>query len=404
MTENPPEPAELLGRMVQRLRSLDDLTRWEPAVAPWWSALAEVPRHRFIPDTVWVKNPDGWPTLLPVYRDEDPDRWLELTYRHDDAVVTQVDDGHPSGPGLAGAMQTSSASAPTIVAVMLAALDAHPGQRVLEIGTGTGYNAALLAHRLGADHVTSVEVDPDVAVQARAALKATGYGQICTIVGDGTLGYAPGAPYDRVVATAAVEQIPYAWVAQTSPGGRILLPWATSYTGALVALTVDGDGTASGGIVDECSFMWLREQRVRRGPVGDVVGDDEDNAEVSVTEVHPSWVSTGNQGARFTIGQRVPRCQWRYWPYTARRGMGVFWLLDFSTRSWAKLTHTTPDASDDQFPVYQHGPRRLWDEVQAARQWWIEQGRPGVERWQFTVTPNGQRINLDQHGAEQLAG
>ena len=377
--------------MVSRLQAMEDLARWEAAVAPWWPALATVPRHRFIPDTIWIKNPDPWPTLVPVHRSEDPDRWLAMTYLHDEPVVTQVDDGHPSGPGLAGAMQTSSASAPDI---MLAALDAHEGHRVLEVGTGTGYNAALLARRLGAGQVTSIEIDPDVAAQARRALSATGYGNICTITGDGALGYPAGSPFDRIIATAAVHQIPCSWVAQTRTGGRILLPWANSYTGVLVAVTVDEHGTASGGIVGDSSFMWLREQRVRRGPVGDVVGQDEDRGEVSTTELHPSWVSTGNAGARFAIGQCVPQCQWRYWPFTEQDGVGVFWLLDFRSRSWAKLTHSTPDASEDEFPVSQYGPRRLWNEVETARQWWIAQGRPGVERWRFTVTPEGQQIEL----------
>ncbi|MGH3924892.1 MAG: methyltransferase domain-containing protein, partial [Pseudonocardiaceae bacterium] len=251
MSDYRADSAELRAGMVTRLTAMDELARWKEAVAPWWPVLATVPRHRFIPDTVWIENPEPWPTLVPVDRGDDPDRWLELTYGHDDPVVTQVDDGQPSGPGLAGAMQTSSASAPDIVAIMLAALDAHPGERVLEIGTGTGYNAALLAHRLGAQQVTSIEIDPDVAARARRALSETGYGQVCAVTGDGAVGYPPGAPYDRVIATASVHRIPYPWVAQTRPGGRILLPWANSYTGMLVSLTVDEHGNAHGGIVGD---------------------------------------------------------------------------------------------------------------------------------------------------------
>ncbi|MGH3930126.1 MAG: methyltransferase domain-containing protein [Pseudonocardiaceae bacterium] len=394
MTE-PAEPAELRARMVERLLADDDVVRWTVAVAPWQSALATVHRHRFIPSIVWIRNPDHQPTLVPLRRDDDPDRWLRLSYAtgYDDAVITQIDDGHPDGPGLGGSMPTSSASSPVIVAVMLAALDAHPGHRVLEIGTGTGYNAALLAHRLGADHITSIEIDPDVAAQARKVLSDTGYGEVEVITGDGALGYPPGAPYDRIIATAAVNRIPYPWVAQTVPAGRILLPWANSYTGALVALTVDEHGSASGGIVGESSFMWLREQRVRRGPVAAVV-DDEDQAQFHLTDLHPHSVG-GDQAARFAIGQRVPQCQWRYWPYDKKDGVGTLWLLDFASRSWAKLTHSTPDASDAEFPVRQYGSRRLWDEVHSAHQWWFEQGRPNVDRWRFTVTPDGQRIELN---------
>lgn len=389
------DPGELRVRMVERLWVDDDVVRWSAAVAPWRSALATVPRHEFISETVWIKNPDHQRTLLPLYRDDDPDRWLRLIYAtgYDDYVITQVDDGHPAGPGHGGVMPTSSASSPVIVAVMLAALDAHPGHRVLEIGTGTGYNAALLAHRLGAEHITSIEVDSDVASQARRALSDTGYGEIGVITGDGALGNPPDAPYDRIIATAAVHNIPYPWVEQTRCGGRILLPWANSYAGALVALTVDHDGNASGGVVGESSFMWLREQRERRGAVGAVVGDNEDGAEIHKTHLHPHSVG-GDQAARFAIGQRVHRCQWRYWPFDEHTGTGMFWLLDFESRSWAKLTHYTPDASDGEFLVHQYGPRRLWDEIQAAHQWWVDQGKPDVDRWRFTLTSRCQRIEL----------
>ena len=74
----------------------------------------------------------------------------------------------------------------------------------------------------------------------------------------------------------------------------------------------------------------------------------------------------------------------------------MLWLLDFGSRSWARLSHTTPDASDGEFRVRQHGPRRLWDEVQVAHQWWVDQGRPGPDRWRFTVTSHNQRIELVQ--------
>ncbi|MGH3671147.1 MAG: hypothetical protein ACRDSH_11000, partial [Pseudonocardiaceae bacterium] len=101
-----------------------------------------------------------------------------------------------------------------------------------------------------------------------------------------------------------------------------------------------------------------------------------------------------DHGARFAIGQRVPSCQWRYWPFDERSGTGALWLLDFESRSWAKLIHTTPDVSDGEFRVHQYGPRRLWDEVHAAHQWWVHQGKPDATRWRFIVTPQGQQIKL----------
>lgn len=73
----------------------------------------------------------------------------------------------------------------------------------------------------------------------------------------------------------------------------------------------------------------------------------------------------------------------------------MLWLLDFQSGSWAKLTHTTPDASDDEFMVHQYGSRRLWDEVDVAHRWWLDHGSPKVEQWRFTVGPKGQQIDLN---------
>ncbi|MGH3799878.1 MAG: hypothetical protein ACRDTD_07070, partial [Pseudonocardiaceae bacterium] len=129
-----------------------------------------------------------------------------------------------------------------------------------------------MAHRLGAHHVVSVEIDPAVAKHARHALAGAGYGAISVITGDGVDGYPPGAPYDRVISTVAAAEVPHAWVAQTRPGGLVLTPWGTAYyPGGLLALTVDRDGTATGRIVGPASFMWLRAQRIPRYTIGRIM-------------------------------------------------------------------------------------------------------------------------------------
>jgi protein-L-isoaspartate O-methyltransferase len=187
-------PVELRRRMVDAVLAHDFVTGWRAGVVPWRPALLAVPRHEFLPDTVWVENGDGAsPALVPLRREQDPDRWLRLAYAADDGVATQVDDGSPSGPHGGGSLPSSSASAPVIVTVMLAALDAQEGHRVLEVGTGTGHNAALLAHRLGAGQVTSIEIDSDIATHARKALSDAGFGAVRVVTGDGALGY-PRAP------------------------------------------------------------------------------------------------------------------------------------------------------------------------------------------------------------------
>ncbi len=245
---------------------VDDLIDKGDLAVQWQVGFCSVPRHAFIPETVWRVDEDTEDVndLIPLHRSEHPDTWLELAYA-DDAVITQVDDCHPVGPGLIGHEITSSASMPTVVAIMLAALGVEPGMTVCEVGTGTGYNAALFATRLGAANVTTIEVDPQIATRARTALADAGHGEVTVVTGDGAQGHPPGAPYDRVISTASVQRVPYPWVAQTRPGGRVVTPWGTAYyNGGLLSLTVAEDGTAQGNIVDKASFMDLRDQRIPR--------------------------------------------------------------------------------------------------------------------------------------------
>jgi protein-L-isoaspartate O-methyltransferase len=199
--------------MVDAVLANEFVADWRAGIMPWQPSLLAVPRHEFLPGTVWVNDDsDGSPAFMPLCREQDPDRWLHVAYAADDGVVTQVDDGCPNGPGGGGSMPSSSASGPVMVVVMLAALEVREGHRVLEVGTGTGYNAGLLAHRFGAEQVTSIEIDPGIAAQARKALSDAGFGAVTVVTGEGALGYPQGAPYDRVIVTAACHQIPYPWV------------------------------------------------------------------------------------------------------------------------------------------------------------------------------------------------
>ncbi len=131
-----PDAETLHRQLVEKLVVEGTLTE------DWQAAFEAVPRHAFIPDLTWHRGTaNGRWGLIPRRRAEDPDGWLSVAYQ-DDSVITQVDDGEPGGPDGTGVVPTSSASMPTVVVAMLRALDVHDGQRVLEIGTGTGYNAA----------------------------------------------------------------------------------------------------------------------------------------------------------------------------------------------------------------------------------------------------------------------
>ncbi|MBO0707358.1 MAG: methyltransferase domain-containing protein [Candidatus Dormibacteraeota bacterium] len=118
----------------------------------------------------------------------------------------------------------SSCSQPSMVALMLEQLSARPGQRVLEIGAGTGYNAALLKHLVGpGGRVVSIDVDPEICVEARARTQAAG-AEVEVEIGDGALGWPAAAPYDRIEVTAAAGDLPTAWWDQLGETGRLVVP------------------------------------------------------------------------------------------------------------------------------------------------------------------------------------
>ena len=115
-------------------------------------------------------------------------------------------------------------SAPHMVAEMLDVLALEPGERVLEIGTGRGYHAALTAEVVGAEGVYSVEYEPELAVAARETLAELGYGEVAVRAGDGHDGWPEHAPYDAAYLTCAAPDFPEAVVEQVRPGGRLLGP------------------------------------------------------------------------------------------------------------------------------------------------------------------------------------
>lgn len=385
-----PGPRQLGRSLVERGLLTPD---WEPA-------FHAVPRTAFLPDVMW---PHRSGRAMTVRRSEDADAW----HRWADSnvpIVTQWDDGHHDGTGAPGKVFTSSSSTPSLVFSMLADLDLRPGHRVLEIGTGTGWNAALLAHRAGARNVVSVEVDPAVAATARQALRRAGFGEVAVVVGDGLLGHQPGAPYDRVIVTCGVRRDLFGWVRQMVPGGVLLVPWGTcfGYTEATARLVVAEDGaSASGHFTRPVNFMRMRSQRLAPPEHSRYVpAQGTGGARRSSTSLREEELLTGDLGVEaFAVGLRVPDCV-----HVADRrvdGRRPVWFYGLTDSSWAVADFRE---GSSRATVHQGGPRGLWDEVEAAVRWWQGEGRPGFSRFGLTVGPEGEFAWLDDPGRPVGAG
>ncbi|HKZ88674.1 MAG TPA: protein-L-isoaspartate(D-aspartate) O-methyltransferase [Thermoplasmata archaeon] len=138
--------------------------------------------------------------------------------------VTQATRGHAYWDAPLPIPHGQTISAPSMIAIMLEEAHLSNGERVLEVGTGSGYHAALLGCLVGPEQVVSVERLGSLAEWGRSNLERTGFGAVRVVVRDGSLGYPEGAPYDCILATAGAPRIPDAWGGQLAPSGRIVAP------------------------------------------------------------------------------------------------------------------------------------------------------------------------------------
>jgi protein-L-isoaspartate(D-aspartate) O-methyltransferase len=188
------------------------------------NAFRMVPRHLFLPQVA----------LEEVYSDE-----AIATKSLDERVV-------------------SSSSQPAIMAIMLEQLQLAPGQRVLEIGAGTGYNAALIAQIIGeTGQVVTIDIDEDIVEDARKHLVAAGFDRVQVVWADGFHGYPDVAPYDRIILTVNASDLAPAWLEQLSPDGRIVLPLSVNGPQVSVAFVRVGDHWESDSL-SGCGFVGLR--------------------------------------------------------------------------------------------------------------------------------------------------
>jgi protein-L-isoaspartate(D-aspartate) O-methyltransferase len=187
----------------------------------------------------------------------------------------------------------SSSSQPAIMGIMLEQLGLEPGQKVLEIGAGTGYNAALMAHIVGdSGQVVTVDIDEDLVETAREHLAAAGFERVQVICADGGYGYPEAAPFDRIILTVGAPDITPAWWEQLKPDGRIVLPLMLKGSMKSIAFGRVDDHLASLSVQD-CGFIQLRgdfaspgSNQVQIGPSQDLYVETMGDFQIDAEEVY----------------------------------------------------------------------------------------------------------------------
>ncbi|AXB41322.1 protein-L-isoaspartate carboxylmethyltransferase [Amycolatopsis albispora] len=335
----------------------------------WRKALTSVPRHVLVPEYFQPDQEGGWRRVSTSAGEG-----LDAVYSNK-SLITDVDErGHA----------VSSSSMPGLMVRMLELLEIGRFHRVLEIGTGTGYNAALITEYLGnGNNLFSVDIDYIDTAQERLA--SLGYHPTLRKA-DGVDGLPDWAPYDRILATVAVPRIPAAWVAQLNDGGRILADIKVAVSaGNLVLLRKNGD-TLSGRFDGRyAAFMAMRHpDRAQQRPSQPATSGNEEH---STTHYEPmAWENTV---VWFLAALQFPegttygmQLDSDHQPSKATFSSG--------DGSWARVD-IKADANGERL-VVQSGPTSLWDVISDGYRQWEEAGRPTWDRFYLTVKPDGEQV------------
>jgi protein-L-isoaspartate(D-aspartate) O-methyltransferase len=329
----------------------------------WVRAFLTVPRHELIPNFLAILPGPEDNLILDEAKPDQKDLWLETAYRNVPAV-TRTDGG--------GGYRSSS-SAPATMAKMLEWLRIGDQDSVLEIGTGSGYNAALLSERLGAERVTSIDLQPDLIKEARDRLASIGYTPHLAVA-DGAGGYPDRAPYDRLICTCAVWPIPVAWRHQVRPGGRIV----TVIPDGCMGLDVEPDRIV-GNIHRDCfDFMRMQNYMLEAPADQELLARSNNEASTSRTLRYPFSILNAGGTLQHSFQALVslivtPACA------GAVNEQQEPILFDLWSGSWARVSWRTGQ-------VDQSGGRRLWDEIEDLFEQWCGLGAPNRERFGLTIS------------------
>jgi protein-L-isoaspartate(D-aspartate) O-methyltransferase len=326
-------------------------------------AFASVPRHRF----------------LTRFRHH---RWYEVPVdgRIPDDVLAVVYDDNPLALKLDEVGELlSSTTLPSLLARMLTALKLAPGMRILEIGAGIGYNAALIHAITGAEVIT-LDVQPDAIADATSALRRCGVKQVRAVLADGYLGYPEAAPYDRIIASCGIRGMSPAWCEQLMPDGFVVAPFAHGGAHPLVRFQLRDGSPHATAIGPWTDFM------LAGGPLYQ-----------SYPGAHPIRFAKGPYPAAAWCQQVISPLEWSeytdLWFYLAAHSPSLTQVrihgLDPRNGTAALVSPTAVNAAVLQVDGYVHatGPDAapLADFLAALATGWTEHGRPRISDWSTSM-------------------
>lgn len=347
-------------------------------------AFLNTPRHPFVPAFYRREEEKFTPWRIT---DGDANRWIAHVYS-DDSLITELDGVHAEdaeSEGVTG-VPTSSSTAPGLMADMLDALDVRKGTSVLEVGTGTGYNAALLCWLAGGTHVTTVDNSERLTTMARTRLREVGLAPVVKCA-DGAEGVPELAPFDRIIATCSVRRIPAAWFEQCEPGGLMVIPIKGTLAGGILArLKRLPDGSAAGHLLHTpAAFMPLLTGPRETSKVPAAVDGLHRESEVSGSALD-NW--TFSFFAQLHMPAGTLRTYWR------EDDLHVTTLFDPTDGSCSRIA----DNRCGLPTVTTSGPHDLWAPIESAYDLWQTLNRPRREWFTIEATPLEQVLTYTAPG------
>jgi protein-L-isoaspartate(D-aspartate) O-methyltransferase len=349
---------------------------------------------------------------------------LEHVYRPAEAIVTKRVDG----------VSVSSASAPEVVALMLEQLDPRPGDRVLEIGAGTGYNAALLQHLVGeSGQVVTLDIDDDLVLSARAHLRQAGYEQVEVFHADGALGYPSARPFDRIMLTVASADIAPAWREQlATPHGCLVLPLALNGPQRSIAFRPAGNHFQSTSIRN-CSFIPLRgllaagSTRLALDPEGSLVLVGSVDPPPLPVETIAALLQGSMRSRRSGVDAGLDELRegLHLWLAAHQPGLCTLWggtaqlvpdLFGLGERTGTRGTLCVVDTTGVVLLAWTDETRRggdllllapprakaLVDQVRGVLTAWVSRGRPNDQQLTVRAYPRGVMHQPHERGSDQV--